>query len=246
MGRLALAAVFLAALPAVAAEPGLSISVSLGGKAESRRLQVTFHNADNKDILIPLGMTVSGPHPTMLQVRVKMPDGQMPRVIYTGAGVVGGYAEPLTMGLRAGETYTLTLPLDRYYVLDKSEKLAALIERRCQLWMELEVSEDQCPNPAKLDSLRRKLPCWRGKVVSNVLQLPARRRRGPHRRAFLEFGDPERGVQDGAVERGVGARLHFPDVVGPGPRSPGLRRRGHRFRGPDGAARNVQVAGCYT
>lgn len=153
-------------------EQGLTISISLGGKAESRSLQVAFHNSNNKDILIPLGMIVRGPHPTMLQVRVKMPGGQMPRVIYTGAGVVAGYAEPLTMGLRAGETYTLPLPLDRYYVLDKSEKLLALIERRCKLWIELEVNEDQCPNPSKLDPLRRKLPCWRGKVVSNVLQLP--------------------------------------------------------------------------
>ncbi len=115
MSGFALAAVFLALLPA--AGPGLGISVSLAGKAPSRNLQVTFHNASDRDILIPLGMILRDPHPTMLEVRVKMPDGQMPRVIYTGAGVVGGYAEPLTMGLRAGETYTLALPLDRYYVL---------------------------------------------------------------------------------------------------------------------------------
>lgn len=162
-----LAALLLAMLPAAGVENGLSISISLG-----KSLQVTFHNASGKDLLIPLGIIVREPHPDRLQVRVKMPDGQMPRVIYTGVGVVAGYAEPLTMGLRAGETYTMSLPLDRYRVLGKSEKLTALLRRRCRLWVELEVNEDQCPPPGKLDALRRKLPCWRGKVVSNVLQVP--------------------------------------------------------------------------
>jgi hypothetical protein len=76
------------------------------------------------------------------------------------------------MGLRAGETYTVTLLKERYYVLDGSEKLAAFIKRRCQLWVEFEVTDARCPNPMALDPLRRTLPCWRGKVVSNVLQLP--------------------------------------------------------------------------
>jgi hypothetical protein len=64
------------------------------------------------------------------------------------------------------------LATDRYYVLDLSEKLATFIKRRCQLWVELDVQENQCPNTTTLDPLRRKLPCWYGKVVSNVLQLP--------------------------------------------------------------------------
>jgi hypothetical protein len=62
--------------------------------------------------------------------------------------------------------------MDRYYLLESSEKLAASIKRPCQLWVELEVAQRQCPNPMALNPLRRRLPCWQGKVVSNVLRLP--------------------------------------------------------------------------
>jgi len=89
----------------------------------------------------------------------------------TGVGAIEGVVEPLTMGLRAGETYPVALLMDRYYVLDGSEKLATWIKRPCQLWVELEVTDARCPNPMALDPLRRTLSCWRGKVVSNVLQL---------------------------------------------------------------------------
>lgn len=151
---------------------GLRISISLGGNAISRELRVSFENLAQKDILIPLGMIYGGPHPTFLTVMVKKPNGEIPKVIYTGVGAIEGVVEPMTMGLRAGETYTMTLPMDLYYMLHGSETLAAFIKRPCQLWMELDVNEARCPNPLALDPVRRKLPCWRGKVVSNILQLP--------------------------------------------------------------------------
>jgi hypothetical protein len=104
------------------------------------------------------------------------------RFIYTGVSVIEGVVQPLTMGLRAGETYLVALLIDRYYVWDGSENLATWIKRPCQLWVELEVTDARCPmsfrggylipKPMALDPPRRTLPCWRGKVVSNVLQLP--------------------------------------------------------------------------
>ena len=167
-------------LPTVAAEPGtwgpvdngLKISASLGGKPDSPEIRVTLKNVGDRDILIPLGVKYGNPHPIFFNVFLKTANGESPKVIYTGLGVISGIVEPLTMELRASETYTLPLAVDAYYVLNASEKLATFIKRRCQLWVELDVKENQCPNPATLDPLRRKLPCWYGKVVSGVLQLP--------------------------------------------------------------------------
>ena len=174
-------AVLITALPAVAADGlqwgptvnGLRISVALSNDAtKDGEIRVTLQNLGDKDILIPLGVIVGNPHLILLKVFLKTSDGESQRVIYTGIGGIGGAVEPLTMGLRAGEAYTMSMRLGLYYVLDRSEKLATFIKHRCQLWVELEVKENQCPNPTTLDSLRRTLPCWYGKVVSNVLQLP--------------------------------------------------------------------------
>jgi hypothetical protein len=178
--RVAMLSVLFSVLPAVAADTviwgpandELRISISLGGKADSREIRVTFEDLAKQDILIPLGMSYGGPHPTFLTVMLKTANGESPKVVYTGVGAVEGVVEPLTMGLRAGETYTMALPMDRYYMLQGSEKLVAFIKQPCQLWVELEVTQRQCPNPMALDPLRRTLPCWQGKVASNVLQMP--------------------------------------------------------------------------
>ena len=131
-----------------------------------------MENLGTKDILVPLGVKVGNPHLILFNLFLKTANGTNPKVIYTGLGVIAGAVEPLTMGLRAGETYTVVLAVDRYFVLDASEKLATFIKHRCQLWVELDVKENQCPNPTTLDPLRRTLPCWHGKIVSNVLRLP--------------------------------------------------------------------------
>jgi hypothetical protein len=173
-------AVLISALPAFAADAvewgpadnGLRISASLS-KPKSRELRVSMENLGTKDILLPLGVKVGSPHLILFNLFVKTADGENPKIIYTGLGVIAGAVEPLTMGLRAGETYTVSLATDRYYIPDLSETLATLIERaRCQLWVEMDVKANQCPNPTTLDPLRRTLPCWHGRVASNVLQLP--------------------------------------------------------------------------
>jgi hypothetical protein len=174
-------AVLITALPAVAADPvnwgptvdGVRMSVALSNDAtKDGEIRVTLQNLADRDILIPLGVIVGNPHLIFLKVFLKTSDGESPRVIYTGIGVISGAVEPLTIGLRAGEAYTMSMPVGLHYVLDRSEKLATFIKHRCQLWVELDVKENQCPNTTTLDPLRRKLPCWYGKVVSNVLQLP--------------------------------------------------------------------------
>lgn len=154
------------------ADNGLRSSVSFGGKPDSRQIRVALDNVGEKDLLVPLGVKVGIPHLILLNIFLKTANGENPEVIYTGLGVIAGAVEPLTMGLRAGETYTVTLAMDLYYLLEASEKLATFIKRQCQLWVELDVKEDHCPNPTTLDPLRRELPCWHGKAVSNILQLP--------------------------------------------------------------------------
>jgi hypothetical protein len=177
--RLLASTVLVSVLPAFAADAvrwgpadsGLRISVSLS-KPNCRDLRVTLENLRTKDILIPLGVKVGNPHFILFNLFLKTANGTNSKVIYTGLGVIAGFVEPLTMGLRAAETYTVVLAVDRYFVPDASEKLATFIKRRCQLWVELDVKENQCPNPTTLDPLRRTLPCWHGKIVSNGLQLP--------------------------------------------------------------------------
>jgi hypothetical protein len=117
MGRFWLLAstVLISVLPAVAApvewgpaNSGLRISISLGEKPTSRNLLVSFENLGRKDILIPLGMLYGGPHPTFLEILLKAANNKRPRIIYTGVGAIEGVVEPLTMGLRAGETFRST------------------------------------------------------------------------------------------------------------------------------------------
>jgi len=150
---------------------GLKMAVALA----NLQIHVTLQNIGEKDVLVPVGMTVDRPHPTSLRVHLKLPSGATPRVIYTGIGFVAGYAEPMTVALHAGESHTISVPVSLYYVLDGSEKLATFINRRCQLWVELDVREYGCPKPpfsSPVDSSRRTFPCWQGKVASNMLQLP--------------------------------------------------------------------------
>jgi hypothetical protein len=177
--RLTVLAVLLSVLPAFAADAvgwgpadnGLRISASLS-RPNSRELRVTLENLGTKDILIPLGVKVGNPHLILFNLFLKTANGENRKVIYTGLGVIAGAVEPLTMGLRAREMYTVLLATGRYYVPDLSENLAAFVERtRCELWVELDVQVDQCPDPTTLDPLRRTLPCWHGSVASNVLQV---------------------------------------------------------------------------
>src|ERR1035437_3331374 len=116
MGRFWLPAstVLISVLPAVAAPGGwgpannrLRILIFLGEKPTSRNILVSFENLGQRDILIPLGMLYGGPHPTFLELSLKTANNKKPRVIYTGVGAIEGVVEPLTMGLRAGETYTV-------------------------------------------------------------------------------------------------------------------------------------------
>jgi hypothetical protein len=178
--RVAILAILVSVLPAVSTDPvkwgppdnGLRMAVNLA----NLQIHVTLQDVSKKDLLVPVGITVIRPHPTSLRVQLKLPGGATPQVIYTGIGFVAGYAEPFTVALHAGESHTISTPVSLYYVGNVgSARLPTFIKRRCQLWVELEVKESECPKPpipTPLDALRRTFPCWHGKVASNVLELP--------------------------------------------------------------------------
>lgn len=139
--------------------------------ASEKEIGISLTNNGSEEILIPIGMRLgTGDHANLFTLKIRTADGKVRRVIHTGVGAVAGYMETLTIGLRAGETYVVKVPMDRYYVLDGSEKLAAFLKRKCEVWVELEIKPDQCPAPAKLDSLRKKLPCWTGREESGKVK----------------------------------------------------------------------------
>jgi hypothetical protein len=64
-------------------------------------------------------------------------------------------------------SYTVRIPMDKYYVLDGSEKLAVFCSRFCQIQVEMETKNVVCspysyPNP-------NMLTCWQEKLVSNYV-----------------------------------------------------------------------------
>ena len=71
---------------------------------------------------------------------------------------------------RVSASYTVKIPLARFYVLDESEKLETFILKCCQMRVGLEVQNPICPLYGYPN--HNMIPCWQGKVVSNVLQLP--------------------------------------------------------------------------
>jgi len=170
---------FVTALPAVTAEParwgsavsGLRMSLEYSGGANAE-VRVTVQNVDNKPLLLPLGALV-GPrdYDFRFKLVLTLPDGRDRRVIYTDApGAISGRVDPLVVPLVPNAGYQIGIPVAKFFVLDGGEPLDRFISRRCGIRVELDVQNAPCPlygypNP-------NMIPCWRGKVVSNVVQFP--------------------------------------------------------------------------
>jgi hypothetical protein len=170
-------AVLVFMLPGVAADAWgsavngvrMGIAINSGPNPE---IQITVQNVDDKPLLLRVGVLI-GPrfYDFGFRVAVSVPGGKDRRAIYTGGpGAVGGRLDPLVLPLVPSASYTVKIPLAGFYVLDESENLETFISKRCQMRVELDVQNFICPlygypNP-------NMIPCWQGKVVSNVLQLP--------------------------------------------------------------------------
>ena len=170
------AVAFVFVLPGVAAADwgstldGVRMGIAIGSGPNSE-IRITVQNVDDKPLLLSFGALI-GPALYDFQFRVVVNvQGKDRRVIYTGAGgIVAGRVDPMVVPLVPSASYTVRIPLALFYVLDGSEKLETFISRRCQMRVELDVQNPTCPlygypNP-------NMIPCWQGKVVSNVLRLP--------------------------------------------------------------------------
>jgi hypothetical protein len=146
---------------------GLRISVTVAPETRTGRyILLKLQNVGDTDLLVPIGLVVAKAHPVLVELHVKGADGKNRRVLYTALAGIAGYLEPWNIRLRSGESYTVRTPISSYHVPDGKE-LSVFIRRPCQLWVELG-SSGECtgPDPTK------PFPCWRGRVVSNVLHFP--------------------------------------------------------------------------
>ncbi|HVN06297.1 MAG TPA: hypothetical protein VMT86_17870 [Bryobacteraceae bacterium] len=123
-------------------------------------------------VLLTFGALIgAGFHDYLFRLIVTIPQGQDLRVIYTGApGAVGGRIDPLVIPLVPGAVYSVAVPLSLFYVLDANTPLQEYIRRPGRLRAELNVEHAACPlygypNP-------NMIPCWHGRLVSNILVMP--------------------------------------------------------------------------
>lgn len=158
-------------IPAVAADPvkwgptidRLKMSIAITRIADAdAELQITVKNASNEPILIEFGRILN-PRLTVLSLRafVTMPDGTERTVNPGPARIHGSFAiRPLSVELIPNASYIIAGPLVEWKDWSGPTDLKALLSQRSQLTVELDTTKTECP-------LR---PCWRGKLVSNVLQ----------------------------------------------------------------------------
>ena len=171
----------LAVFPVTAADPvawgpvvsGLRMSISVvpDDSGIGRQLQVTIQNVGGNDLLVPLGIiNNTKAHADKLKLVLTTADGKHPRVIFTGMpGVISGRLDALLVPLLSGASYTVRMPMDKYYVLDGSEKLAVFCSRFCQTQVEMETKNVVCspygyPNP-------NMLTCWQDTLLSNAIRI---------------------------------------------------------------------------
>jgi hypothetical protein len=140
--------------------------------APHSEIRTTVRNAGDQPLLLPVGALIGSRfYDLRFQAVVSVAGGKERRATYAGGpGVIGGRVDPLVLPLVPGASYAVQIPLARFVILGQPEKLETLILKRCQLRVELDAWNATCPlygypNP-------NMIPCWQGKVVSNVLQLP--------------------------------------------------------------------------
>jgi hypothetical protein len=123
----------------------MSISVIQDDSGIGRQLQVTIQNSGEKDLLVPLDYQQYQGVCRQANGRAHDTGGKHPRVIFTGMpGVISGRLDALVVALPSGASYTVRMPMDKYCVLDGSEKLAVFCARFCQIQVEMETKNAAC------------------------------------------------------------------------------------------------------
>jgi len=159
-------------LTACLASAAEAVRLAVAVDHSTAALQVSVQNAGQKPLLLTLGALIgSRYYDFRFRLIVTTPQGHDLHVIYTGGpGAIGGRIDPLVIPLVPGAMYSMAVPLSRFYVLDANTSLQEYIRKPGRLRVELDVEHAVCPlygypNP-------NMIPCWRGRLVSNVLVLP--------------------------------------------------------------------------
>ena len=143
-------------------------------------LWITVQNVGDKPLLVPIGnLYGADQHLLRFQVFLTAPDGRDRRLAYTGGpGAIAGRLDPLVIPLVPKASYELRISLALFYDLDTSKTLEALLHSKGRLRVELDVQKPNCtpygcPDPSVYGSPKvYPVPCWEGKAVSNLVQLP--------------------------------------------------------------------------
>jgi hypothetical protein len=172
-------AVLMPMIPGLSADPvnwgptvdGVRMSVAIIGNGTDADLQITVQNVGDRPLLLPVGTAYGiGDSEYILRFRafVKTSDANDRTVVFGSKRINGDFQfSPLAIQLIPNASYALATPLVKWHALDGSEGLKAL--RPSQLKVELDTTEAECSNPCSPSTI---LPCWRGKLLSNILQMP--------------------------------------------------------------------------
>jgi hypothetical protein len=177
--RLAAFALILIVFPACADAPvrwgavaeGLKMSIAITGNLgdADAELQINVKNVSDEPILLPLG-SILNHRTTVLWFRalVTTPDGNEHTFVPGAATLFRGrfQVSPLTVELVPNASYVIELALTEWN--GGSIDQATYLAKPSRLRVELDATNAQCPVGGSPNTIR---PCWRGKLVSNLLKL---------------------------------------------------------------------------
>jgi hypothetical protein len=159
----------------------MSLSVTADRTAADRDIQIALQNVGGQDLLVQVGVILIGPGeklPTMPTLHLKLP-GQRPRqVVLHRPYVFDAHMEPWRILLHPGDRSTiLRRPVNDYmvfkYAVGPPDMLPPFLRKRSDIWAELEQPNARCQSPDE----PMPVPCWQGKVASNVLHFPRKANR---------------------------------------------------------------------
>lgn len=176
--RTAALTILISVLPGFAADSGawgptvdgVKMSVAITANGADAELHITIKNVAEEPILLPLGRLQNQMIVLWLRVFVTTLDGTERTVIPGPAKIGGSFAiTPITVELLPKASYTAATPLSGMEDLNSPTDLRALASTASRLRAELDTTHTECPERCVPGIV---FPCWRGKLLSNALQLP--------------------------------------------------------------------------
>jgi hypothetical protein len=125
------------------------------------RLSVQLVNQGTEDIVVPIATKINESGvPERLRIYLTTVDGAKVKLELFGE-TDSGQPPPTQIGLRAGVRFMLTIPIDKYHLKDRQERLDSFLARDCELATELNTEEAICTQDKDSGSVGS---CWRGRI----------------------------------------------------------------------------------